>query len=226
MTSGDRSLLSVREVSVIFWRKHGPVRALAEVSLEIKPGEFVALVGSSGSGKSLLARVAAGELAPSAGNVLFDGLDIYERRRDFRAQIRTCRLAFMPQLPDFCHRGDLLAHVLKGLPSRMHVVARERAERLLEELGLGPKVHLEPRELSAGELQRLALVRALAPKPELAILDNPTAQLDDHYASKVAEILKDFHLRGGAVLLVSNDQRLRKMAGRIYRLENGVMSPI
>lgn len=226
MAIGDRLLLHVHEVSVIFWRRQGPVRALAEVTLEVRPGECVALIGSSGSGKSLLARVAAGELPPSAGAVFFDGLNVYERRREFRAQVKLCRLGYLPECPGVARGGDLMAHILRGLPSRIQVLAQERAERFLEELELAGKIHWSPQELSSGERQRLELVRALAPKPDLLVLDNPTAHVDDHFIGKISEILRDFNLRGGAIFLVSNEPRLRKLAGRVYRLEGGVLSPV
>ncbi len=221
MVHDNQYLLSVTEVSVIFWRKDGPVRALAEVSLSLRQGEFVGLEGPIGAGKSLLLSVAAGERAPSAGTVLFDRTDLYRVSRWARSNLRRTRIGYLPELPVFRQRSSILESVLDGVPARLVVVARERAERLLEEFGLSRKSTWRASELSAGESQVLGLVRALAPKPDLLVADCPTRLLDDRYADKVAEIIKDFHLRGGTVLIASADPRLQRLADRVLRLEGG-----
>lgn len=223
MAGENKPLLHLDEVSVIFWRKDGPVRPLAEVSLCVNPGEFVAIVGPSGAGKSLLLQVAAGEKPPSAGSVYFEGVDLYNAPRRLRREIRTSRIGFLPELARLAVRATIFENTLRGVPWRMHVVAKERAERLLEEFGLADKALWRPWELSLGQQQLVGLIRALAPKPDLLIADCPTRLLDDQYAHKVAEILKDFHLRGGTLVIATNDRRLHERADRVVRLENGVL---
>lgn len=218
-------LLKVDDVSLIFWRREGPYRALAEVSFVVKPGDFVVVKGPNGSGKSLLMAISAGLLPPSAGTVWFDGADLYRQPRRLRDQIISARISHIPQIPNFRKRWTLLENMMLGVPGRLRVVVRERMERLIEEFHLTDKMNWRIKELSTGEAQRASVARALALKPDLLIADSPTSLLDEDSAAKVVECLKDYHLRGGTVLAASNDPRIVRLARQVLFLDHGTLVP-
>jgi len=219
------ALLTVDDVSIIFWRREGPYRAIAEVSLAIKPGDFVVVTGPSGSGKSLLLTVAAGLRPPSAGTVWFDGTDLYQQPRRVRDRIIASRISYIPQIPNFRKTRTLLENLMLGVPGRLRVVVRERVDRLAEEFRLTAKMNWKVEDLSLGEAQRASVIRALALKPDLLVADSVTALLDDEGAAKVLESMKDYHLRGGTVLAASNDPRVLRLARSVYVLEHGTLKP-
>jgi putative ABC transport system ATP-binding protein len=214
-------LLIIDDVSMIFWRPEGPFRALSEVSLSIHPQEFVVVTGPVGAGKSLLLSLAAGLIQPSAGTVWVDGVDIYGQSRRYRDQLRLTRIGYVPQFPMMIKRLSVMKNLLLHVPWRLRVVVQERAQALLEDVGLAAKSTWQVGELSAGEAQLVSLVRALALKPEVLLADAPTSLLDQQTSAKVVEALRDYHLRGGSLLIASNDPRIGEAATRVYRLQSG-----
>ena len=206
------------------WRGPQDVRALAGVSLEVRPGEFVAVHGPSGCGKTTLLLVAGGLLAPDSGRVRVGGEDLYTLPPERRARVRASRVGFVFQqfhlLPYLSVLENVLAPTL-ALPSEG---AEGRARELLERLGLGARARHRPNELSAGEQQRTALARALLNRPGLLLADEPTGNLDEAAASDVLDRLEEFARGGGAVLLVTHNPRAVARAGRALRMEAGTFA--
>jgi ABC-type lipoprotein export system ATPase subunit len=206
------------------WRGPQDVRALAGVSLEVRPGEFVAVHGPSGCGKTTLLLVAGGLLAPDAGRVEIGGEDLYALPPERRARVRAGRIGFVFQQFHLLPYLDVLENVLAPTLALRSDGAEGRAKELLERLGLGPRARHKPNELSAGEQQRTALARALLNRPGLLLADEPTGNLDEAAAEEVLRRLEEFARGGGAVLLVTHNPKAVARAARAVHMENGAFA--
>ena len=200
----------------------GPVEILRGLSLRIAPGERVALVGPSGSGKSSLIAVAAGLEQPTGGRVALFGQDLAKLDEDGRARLRRGRVSLVFQafhlLPNMTAEENIAAPLeIAGLAD-----AGARAHLWLDRVGLSERARHYPHQLSGGEQQRVALARALAPSPALLFADEPTGNLDAVNAARVAELMFELTAQTGAALvLVTHDEALAARADRIVRLRDG-----
>jgi ABC-type lipoprotein export system ATPase subunit len=206
------------------WRGPQDVRALSGVSIEVRPGEFVAVHGPSGCGKTTLLLVAGGLLQPDSGRVTVGGEDLYALPPDRRARARAARIGFVFQQFHLLPYLDVLGNVLAPTLALRTDGAEARARELLDRLGLAPRMRHKPNELSAGEQQRTALARALLNKPGLLLADEPTGNLDEAAAEGVLGGLEEFARGGGAVLLVTHNPKAVARAGRAVRMENGAIA--
>ena len=201
------------------------VEAMAEVSLSIDAGEFVALRGKSGCGKSTLLPAAGGLLRPDAGRAEVDGTSLYELSAERRAAFRASNIGFVFQqfhlVPYLSVMDNILAAQL-GV-SGGAADARGRAESLVEQFGLADRVRHRPAELSTGERQRTAFARALLNKPKVLLADEPTGNLDAENAQTVLKHLREFARGGGAVLLVTHDDRAADFSDKVYQMSEGRM---
>lgn len=211
-------MLDIRHLSKTYQGPAGPVRALAEVSLNVAPGEFVAVRGPSGSGKTTLLLAAGGMLRPDAGQVQVGGQDIYQLSTEARARFRAASIGFVFQQFHLVAYLNVLENVLVPSLARSGSHLRERALDLLERLGLKNRMHHVPSKLSSGERQRTALARALLHRPALVLADEPTGNLDVDNGRIVLEHLADFTARGGALLLVTHEPRAAAFAHRVIEL--------
>jgi putative ABC transport system ATP-binding protein len=202
------------------------VRALADVNLAVGAGEVVGLKGPSGSGKSTLLNVIACIMAPSAGRLSIAGEPIWDGRYlvgDLR-RLRRERIGFIFQfhnlLPFLTARDNVaLAMTLAGQP---RTLARQRAQTLLEELGVGRRAEAMPARLSGGEAQRVAIARALANAPPIILADEPTAALDSERARVVMDLLRRVaQERAAAVLVVTHDEKIFDRFDRMVALRDG-----
>ncbi|WP_066942941.1 ABC transporter ATP-binding protein [Streptomyces lushanensis] len=201
--------------------------ALDRVTMTVAAGETVGLVGESGSGKSTLARLSLGLLAPTLGTVRFAGHDPYRLRGRSARPVRA-RLQFVPQHPRGSLNPALRAGEAVALALRTHgTPRRERADRtaeLFRQVGLDPALARRyPRELSGGQLQRVAVARALATGPELVVCDEPTSALDLRVQAQVLDLLVGLQeSRGLAYLFISHDLAVvRRLAHRVVVLRQG-----
>lgn len=200
------------------------VTALEDVSLSVRPGEIVGLEGPSGSGKSTILHAVAGLVVPTAGTVevLDTDLTALSDRRRTRARRRHIGIVFQRfhLLPSLSARANVaLPLVQAGVPKRRR---RERAETLLEEVGLEDRATHLPSELSGGERQRVALARALATDPDVIVADEPTGELDTATGRDVLELLTDVGRdRDRAVLVASHDEDTLAVADRVITLRDG-----
>ena len=222
-------VLSVVAVSKQFKSTRGKVAALDGVSLDVAPGEIVAIVGGSGSGKTTLGRIGLGLESPSQGQVLFDGSDVNRLSRESRHRLRL-RTHFIFQDPyQALHPGMRVSEAVSepliaaGLP-RPERPARVR--KALEEVGLGPAerfAHSYPHQLSGGERQRVALARAIIGVPALIVADEPTSMLDVSLRAGILRLIADTRDRHGTAYLFITHELLVAgvIAHRIVVLHQG-----
>jgi putative ABC transport system ATP-binding protein len=195
------------------------IAAVDDVSLEIRSGELVLLLGPSGSGKSTLLSILAGLLRPLRGEVSLCGASLAALDAEGCARVRREQVGFVFQ--SFHLFGALSARGNVECVLDMKDAPRARARRALERVGLGARTEHLPAQLSGGERQRVALARALAAEPRIIFGDEPTSALDTRSAALVVEALRSFVDDGGSVVLATHDPRLRAVATRSLTLENG-----
>jgi ABC-type lipoprotein export system ATPase subunit len=218
--------LELRDVFCVHRSAHGDAAALQGLSLKLRHGERVCILGPSGAGKTTLLRVVAGLQEPSAGAVLVFGTDIGRERRRRRAQIRHHLIGFLDQRADASLPPDLTVAGAIGLPLALRGVRRrQRAARVRELLGaadLADRADALPSQLSGGERQRAALCAALAPRPALLLADEPTAELDEASARRMASVIDQMaEAEGTSVLLVSHDPAMGEGTRRVLRMRDG-----
>ncbi len=199
------------------------VIALRDITLQIWPGEWVAIVGPSGCGKSTLLNVIAGLDRPTYGRVIVEGTDLGTLDEEELARWRRRHIGFVFQffqlLPTLTAVENVqLPLLLTGQPR-----ARARALELLEQVGLVHAAHRFPGELSGGEQQRVALARALANEPRLLLADEPTGNLDSQSGAAVLTLLEKTWRGGKTVLLVTHDPELAGRAQRCFQLRDGIL---
>ncbi len=200
----------------------GTLEILSDITLQIAPGESVALVGPSGAGKSTLLAVLAGLDTPTAGEVWLGPEAITSLTEDARAQLRNARVGFVFQ--SFHLLPSLTAVENVMLPAELAGAAdaRERALAALEAVDLSHRARHYPKHLSGGERQRVAIARAFVTEPKLLFADEPTGNLDTRTGRRVADLL--FHLQhesGVTLVLVTHDDRLAQRCDRVLRLSQG-----
>ncbi len=199
---------------------------LDHASLTVAPGEFVALIGPSGGGKSTTLHLIAALDRPTSGTIRVHGRDLAHAHRIDRYRRQEIGLVF--QLHNLLPHLDALQNVeivMLGTGLRRHA-RRERANALLDRVGLGAQAHVRPPELSGGERQRIAVARAFANHPTLVLADEPTGSLDEDSGAEVITLLRSCCDEGGAVLAVSHDPRLTGAADRVVRLAHGHITPV
>ena len=195
--------------------------ALSEVSLEVERGEFVFIVGSSGSGKTTLLSLLAGLDLPSRGEVWLDGVPIQAASEDARAAVRAAAVGFVFQNFQLMPAMSALDNValpleLQGKPGN------DAARALLQQVGLGERLHHLPRQLSGGEQQRVAIARAFVAQPRILFADEPTGNLDRRTGLAIEDLLFDIDsARRTTVVIVTHDERLAARCDRQLRLEAG-----
>jgi putative ABC transport system ATP-binding protein len=219
-------VLKAEAVEKTFGSGRTAVKAVRGVDLELAAGERLLIMGPSGSGKTTLLSVLGGLLTPTTGRVLLGGDSLYDHDEKERADLRLQRLGFVFQ--SFNLLSALTAQENVEVPLRLAGVsareAQDRAAHLLEDLGLGERADHRPRDLSGGEKQRVAIARALANQPKVVLADEPTANLDAETGRQVAQTLGELGAeKGKAVLIVSHDDRLRDVASRVVRVEDGCL---
>jgi putative ABC transport system ATP-binding protein len=201
------------------------VRAVDGISIDIRAGEFAALLGASGSGKSSLLNLVAGLDRPTSGAVIVHGNNLATLSREHLAKYRLHTVGMVFQSFNLIPSMSLLENV--ELPMRFaEVDRRERsavARRLLESVGLGGRLSHRPMELSGGEQQRASLARALINRPKLLLADEPTGNLDSRTGAEIMELIRSFNQSlGMTVLMVTHEQTLaEKYAGRMLQLADG-----
>jgi putative ABC transport system ATP-binding protein len=202
---------------------HLKVHALKGVDLDIPANSFVAILGPSGSGKSTLLHLLGGLDRPTAGSIQINGKKLEEVDENALAEYRRTSVGFVFQSFNLIPSMTTLENV--AFPLRFCSVPRRERERrameLLEQVGLGDRIHHRPTELSGGQQQRAAISRALINQPELVLADEPTGNLDTQSGMQILQLLNDLHRQGRTVLVVSHDPRVTGFATHITYLLDG-----
>src|ERR1041385_763741 len=221
-------LLKLNDVSKRYESPDGaaPVPVLREVSLEIRRGESVAIVGPSGSGKSTLLSIIGTLDRPTSGQVLLDDRELSRLDDTQLAAVRNREIGFVFQahhlLPQCTVLENILVPTLANKDRALRSGAAERANRLLEKVGLGGRLNHRPGQLSGGERQRVAVVRALINQPKLLLADEPTGALDRASALNLAELLVQLNRDEGVTLIVvTHALDLAERMGRVLELRDG-----
>ncbi|HXF65326.1 MAG TPA: ABC transporter ATP-binding protein [Burkholderiales bacterium] len=195
---------------------------LEDVSLEVRAGEAVAIVGVSGSGKSTLLGLLAGLDTPSAGSVRIDGQDLFALDEDGRARLRGRMIGFVFQSFQLLPAMTALENVMLPLELAGAPSAREAARAMLERVGLAGRLGHYPKQLSGGEQQRVAIARAFVTRPKLLFADEPTGNLDAATAAQVIELLFELNRESATtLLLVTHDEAITRRCDRVLRLAAG-----
>ncbi len=216
------SSLAMGAVTLTLPSAAGPVEILRGVDLEVAPGERVAVVGPSGSGKSSLIAVAAGLERPTSGSVALFGQDMGRLSEDGRAKLRRAQVSLVFQSFHLLPNMTALENVSTPLEIAGRKGADDTARQWLDKVGLAERLTHYPHQLSGGEQQRVALARALAVEPKLLFADEPTGNLDGVNAQAVADLMFDLVAQTGAALvLVTHDHALAARADRIVTMGDG-----
>jgi len=197
--------------------------ALTDVSLTIKPGEFIALMGPSGSGKSTLMHIIGCLDQPTSGSVFIEKHDVSRASEKELAEIRNSHIGFVFQQFNLLRRTSAIANVELPLVYA-HIPAKERKKQamaMLTEVGLETKMENYPSQLSGGQQQRVAIARALINKPSIILADEPTGNLDSKSGADILAMFESLHTKGGTIVLVTHDEHVAEHARRIIRIADG-----
>ena len=218
----EPSMIVVRNVSQRVTLGGEALTILQGIDLEVKPAETVALVGASGSGKSTLLSLLAGLDRASEGAIEVAGVRLDALDEEGRARLRAEQIGFIFQsfqlLPGLTALENvMLPAEIRGLP-----LARQKASRLLGEVGLADRLHHHPAQLSGGEQQRVAIARAFIGQPALLLADEPTGNLDRHTGDKIADLLFQLNREHGtSLVIVTHDEQLAARCARRLHLQGG-----
>lgn len=202
---------------------------LTGTNFHVCTGEILGIVGASGVGKSTLLHILGGLDHPDAGNVFFRGENIYNKGNSFLEKFRNTRVGFVFQffnlLSDFTALENAMFPAL--IANKDKRAARERAEALLEQMGLKDRLHHKPGELSGGESQRVALARGLINQPDILLADEPTGNLDAQSSDNLMELIHGLNREfNQTFVIVTHSQRLAAKMDRVLELSEGVVRPV
>jgi len=199
------------------------VHALQGIDLQIERNEMVAFIGASGSGKSTMMNIVGCLDRPSSGEYWLNGREVATMSGDDLAHVRNQEIGFIFQSFHLLPRANALDNVAQPLIYR-GVPLRERlalAERALQRVGLGTRLHHRPNELSGGQRQRVAIARALVGKPSILLADEPTGNLDSATSLEIMDLIREVHAEGQTVVIVTHEPEIAEQCQRIVRLRDG-----
>ncbi len=217
-------VLEVSGLTKVFGSGATAVRAVDGLDLTVRRGEIVLIMGPSGSGKTTLLTLIGGLLKPTSGSVQIDGLNITAMSEAASPRVRRHFVGFVFQSFNLLESltAEENVEVALNLAGWGGRGAARKAERLLDDLGMGHRLRFKPNDLSGGEKQRVSIARALANDPKIILADEPTANLDSKHGQEVVLLLRDIAKeQGRTVVIVSHDVRIQEMADRVLWLEDG-----
>jgi lipoprotein-releasing system ATP-binding protein len=217
-------MITINDLYKTFTIGQRDLTVLNGINLDIRRGELLAVMGASGAGKSTLLHIIGLLDRPTRGTVLFEGRDLFQLSEAAQADFRNKRIGFVFQfhhlLPEFTALENACMPAL--IQRRSPVDVETDAIALLNEVGLGERLHHKPGELSGGEQQRVAVARALMQKPDLVLADEPTGNLDTHTGEALFALLRDLNKsRGTTFVIVTHNEKLSAQADRIVYLQDG-----
>jgi putative ABC transport system ATP-binding protein len=200
------------------------VEALRGISLSINSGEFVAITGHSGSGKSTMMNMVGALDIPTKGTIYLDGKDISKMPESDLAKIRGRKIGFVFQQFNLISTLTALENVMLPMEFQEREDAKERAVETLELVGLKDRMNHKPKQLSGGQQQRVAIARALANNPEVILADEPTGNLDSKTGKEIMNLFENLNEKGKTVVLITHDIELANYGEKVIKLEDGLIA--
>jgi putative ABC transport system ATP-binding protein len=217
-----QTALEARHLTKTVSSPEGPLTILSDVSLTVRSGESLAVVGASGAGKSTLLALLAGLDSPTSGEVLIAGVEMTRLDEDGRARLRGQHVGFVFQSFHLIPALTALENVMLPLELRARRDARAAAAAALEQVGLTARAAHYPKQLSGGEQQRVAIARAFVTQPAVLFADEPTGNLDTHTGQRITDLLFELNRSiGSTLVLVTHDRTLAQRCARILELDAG-----
>lgn len=217
------SLVEVKDLYKIYNPGENELRALDGINLIVEKGEFLAIVGQSGSGKSTFMNMIGLLDIPTSGTYLLDGIDVSSMTDDELSEIRNKQIGFIFQ--GFNLISNLSAIENVELPLVYRGMKKDERHKLaveaLERVGLSHRLNHLPKQMSGGQQQRVAIARAVAARPPIILADEPTGNLDSHSGVEVMKILHELHREGRTIILITHDNEIAKEAQRVIRIQDG-----
>ena len=216
-------LIEIRDLVKVYEMGDAQVRALDGVSVSVDRGEFLAIMGPSGSGKSTLMNLIGCLDTPTSGTYILNEQEVSKLDDDELARIRNREIGFVFQTFNLLSRTSALENVevplvYAGVPRQER---HRRAKEVLEQVGLGDRMHHQPNELSGGQRQRVAVARALVNKPSLLLADEPTGNLDSRTGEEIMGLFDELNRNGNTIVLVTHEEDIARHARRAVRLRDG-----
>jgi putative ABC transport system ATP-binding protein len=223
MNERRRPVIRMKQIQKVYGAGPARVEALKDIDLEIRENEFVGLIGPSGSGKSTLMNIMGCLDAPSEGEYYFQGESVEKLHLNRLAEIRNEQIGFIFQNFNLLPYATALENVelpmiLLGVRTRAR---RARAKELLEQVGLGKRIHHKPNELSGGEMQRVAIARSLANNPSLILADEPTGNLDTKSGDEILAIFEKLWEQGHTLVVITHNVGISERARRVIHMIDG-----
>jgi putative ABC transport system ATP-binding protein len=217
------ALISLRDVRKRFTLGESQVEILRGIDLDVGEGEFIAIMGASGSGKTTMLEILGALSRPSSGSYLFDGAAIETRGDDALADLRAARMGFVFQTFNLMPRMSAVRNAALPLlyAGASRAEREERASSLLAQLGLGHRLDHRPAQMSGGERQRVAVARALVNDPRVVLADEPTGNLDEKTGHEILDLFGDLHREGRTLIVVTHSEEVAERAERVVRIRDG-----